>query len=268
MQCPYFTVLGYGAFDSAAFSTNKRLRNGRLICAYEFEFYTEDCLGGLAIEGKRCPVKKDHFTLSKPGQFQRVHLPYKCYYLNISTQDESLCAMLDQIPNYGVAWNMERIIEIFQEMLTVENTSLTENRLHLEGCICRILSTIARSRSLTVDKGGDNTLLHKKNLQLADQYLREHYSEPITLQSLAEQFNLHPNYFHRLYTAAYGQTPAQRLLSFRIAAAKTALITTSLSMSEIAASCGFTSQTYFGYKFREVTGHTPLQYRKRMLGKR
>ena len=127
---------------------------------------------------------------------------------------------------------------------------------------------IAQSRSLTVEKGGDNTLLHKKNLQLADQYLRENYKEPITLQSLAEQFNLHPNYFHRLYTAAYGQTPTQRLLSFRIAAAKTALITTNLSMSEIAANCGFTSQTYFGYKFREVTGHTPLQYRKRMLGKR
>ena len=36
MQCPYFTVLGYGAFDSAAFATNKRIRNGRLICAYEF----------------------------------------------------------------------------------------------------------------------------------------------------------------------------------------------------------------------------------------
>ena len=28
------------------------------------------------------------------------------------------------------------------------------------------------------------------------------------------------------------------------------------------------TQTYFGYKFREVTGHTPLKYRKRMLGKR
>lgn len=268
MQCSYFTVLSYGAFDALALAETKRFQGGRLVCAYEFEFYFEDCPGGLEIDGKRCCVKKDYFTVSKPGQTQYIHYPYKCYYLNIDTKDEALCALLDQLPNYGVALNMDEIVGVFGEMLSVENTSLTENSLWLIGCVCRILSMIAKCRPLAVEKGGDNTLLHKKNLQLADQFLLEHYREPITLESLAARFNFHPNYFHRLYTAAYGQTPAQRLLRFRIAAAKTALVTTNLSVSEVAAASGFSSQSYFGYIFRRVIGYTPLQYRKHMLRKR
>lgn len=268
VQCPYFTVLSYGVFDSAASGTTERFPSGRLICAYEFEFYPEDCSGGLSIDGKPCPAKKDYFTLSKPGQIQRIRFPYKCYYLNINTQDEDLSALLDQTPNYAEVWNMEEILDVFRQMLIIKNTSLIENRLQVESCICRIISMIAKTRPLTVKKAGDNTLLHKKDLQLADQYLLEHYRESVTLESLAEKFNLHPNYFHRLYTAAYGQTPAQRLLSFRIAAAKNDLITTNLSMSEIATACGFSSQSYFGHMFKEVTGYTPLQYRKQMLRKR
>jgi len=46
------------------------------------------------------------------------------------------------------------------------------------------------------------------------------------------------------------------------------LLTQNCSMSEIAAQCGFSSQTYFGYKFKEVMGMTPLQYRKKRLGSR
>ena len=45
-------------------------------------------------------------------------------------------------------------------------------------------------------------------------------------------------------------------------------MTQNCSMSEIAAQCGFSSQTYFGYKFKEVMGMTPLQYRKKRLGSR
>ena len=91
--------------------------------------------------------------------------------------------------------------------------------------------------------------------------------EDLTLTSLAALCNLHPNYFHRLYTEAFGKTPAQRILGCRIGAARMLLLTQNLSMSEIAAQCGFSSQTYFGYKFKEVMRMTPLQYRKKRLSK-
>ena len=45
-------------------------------------------------------------------------------------------------------------------------------------------------------------------------------------------------------------------------AAQIALEEGSGSVAEIAAQCGFASQTYFAAKFREITGYTPTAYRK------
>ena len=58
---------------------------------------------------------------------------------------------------------------------------------------------------------------------------------------------------------------ACRILSFRIAAAKTGLLERKVTLGELAGKCGFSSQTYFCYKFKQVTGMTPLQYRSYML---
>ena len=83
--------------------------------------------------------------------------------------------------------------------------------------------------------------------------------------ALCELFNQLPTYFHKLFTAAFGVTPANHVLGYRISAAKAALVEGALPLVEIAAQCGFSSQTYFCYRFRLVTGQTPAQYRKGKL---
>lgn len=268
MQSPYFSISNYGAFDSSVKKHKSMILPERMISAYEFEFYTEDCTGGLMIDGVRHNAKKGFFSCTKPGQRQRMVMPYKCYFFNICTQNEELCELLDGMPQFGALWNIDDVIKIFRKMLAVENMATLENRMHLEGCILQIISLVARSQLPELGEGKDSTLLHRKLLQDADKYIRTHFADDIGLAELAERFNLHPNYFHRLYSAAFGMSPAQRLLICRINAAKMLLLTTNMSMSEVAAECGFSSQTYFGYKFKETVNTTPLQYRKKMLGSR
>ena len=79
--------------------------------------------------------------------------------------------------------------------------------------------------------------------------------------------NLSPVYFHKLFRAHLGMTPAAFVLSCRIAKAKALLKTGELTIGEITSQCGFSSQAYFNYKFKEVTGETPLQYRKARLSR-
>ena len=268
MHCPEFTVINYSAYDSSMNVYKKNFRGERLVSAYEFELYTDDCAGGIAINGMRYNAQKGCFSLTKPGQRQKMILPYKCYFFNIYTQDESLCDILDNLPEFGMLWGMDEAVNIFHEMLSAGPTALPENRMLIQGCVCRLLSLIIKARPLALENGEDNALAHRKLLQQADKYIREHYMEELSLATLAAQCNLHPNYFHRLYTTAFGLTPAQRILSCRIAAAKMLLLTQNCSMSEIAAQCGFSSQTYFGYKFKEVLHMTPLQYRRKRLGSR
>lgn len=262
MQCPYFTVLNYSTFRSSAKWTKANSNIKDFTTAYQFELYTEDCMGGVNINGKFYPAQKGFFTCAKPGQLVTMVHPYTCCYFNIFTQDEALRELLDQLPDCAMLWNPDEVMKLFREMLTIDSTALLENRMQLEGCVCKIISLLAKARPMTPEGRQDNALLHRKTLQAADKYIREHYQEDLDLSTLAAQCNLNPSYFHRLYTAAFGITPAKRLLSCRIAAARMALLAENLSIAEIAEECGFSSQTYFGYKFKEVVGYTPLQYRK------
>ena len=268
MDCPYFTVINYSAFDSEIAYKKERKQKERLITAYELEFYTEDCPGGLIINGKRYPVQRGSFTCTKPGQQQRMVLPYKCYFLNLYTEDPGLREMLDRLPEYGVLWEMDAVVETFLDMLTVDNLAQLPNKLRLDSCVLRILSLLAGTPNLPDYKAADNALQHRQLLQKADRYIQEHYAENIRLETLARLCNLHPNYFHRLYTEAFGMTPSRRILTCRIAGVKTLLLTGNASVSEIAAQCGFSSQTYMGYKFKEISGMTPLQFRRTHLSRR
>jgi len=262
MQCPYFTVLNYGTHRSSA---KQYVSAARLITAYEFELYTEDCIGGTCINSRVYTAKKGFFTCAKPGQQVKMLDPYTCYYFNILTQDASLRELLDHLPDYAMLWDSEEAIKLFREMLTIDTPALLENRMQLEGCVCKIISLLAKARPLVSVGSEDIALLHRKALQMADKYIQEHYAENLNLSTLAANCNLNPSYFHRLYTAAFGITPAKRLLNCRITAAKMALLTENRSIAEIAETCGFSSQAYFGYKFKEHTGLTPLQYRKKRL---
>ena len=251
MQLPHFSISRFGMLQINRASELHPIR------FYELEFYTEDYPGGTETDGVFRSAKKGCYALYRPGQQQRIIGPYQCYYLNFSTQDPVLCDFFDSLPDYGPVWNMEAILEQIRKMQRTEDKESLSGRLRLEACAAQVLSLLAQQPSVA-----GSVLVHREELTRADRYIREHYAEDLPLKKLAEVSNLDPTYFHKLYTRAYGKTPAQRLLSRRITAAQIALEEGNLSIAEIAATCGFSSQTYFAAKFREITGYTPTQYRK------
>ena len=264
-----FTVTGYNAFNSAHYKNRvPRSVKVRMVTSYEFELYPEDCQGGVTINGVDYTAKKGCFSLTKPGWRQQMRLPYKCYFFNIHTRDEVLIELLDRLPVYGVLWDMDEAVKVFHELLQVNDRNDPADRLLIDGCVCKLLNMLLRSGNGDGESTSSGTLSHRRMLQQVDMYIREHYMEEINLAELADMCSLHPNYFHRLYTAAFGQTPAQRLLSCRVGAAKIMLLTENCTMTDIANRCGFSSQPYFGYKFKEAMGMTPLQYRKKELSRK
>ena len=251
MQLPHFSLSNFGV--TRVISTRQKEERIRF---YELEFYTEDHPGGSVTDGVFRSVRKGYYALYRPGQMQRLIAPYRCYYLNISTQDPLLCDLFDQLPDAGPMWNMDEVILQIQKMQRTEDKESLAGRLRLEACAARVLSILA-DNPMTA-----GNLVHREDLQKADRYIREHLSEDLSLKKLAQVSNLDPTYFHKLFTKVYGKTPAQRVLSRRITAAQIALEEGNLSVAEIAAQCGFSSQTYFAAKFREITGRSPTAYRK------
>ena len=263
MLYPQFTISRFGYYESKNSSqTQKKIR---LCASYEFEFYTEDFPGGLTINEEFYPARRGCMSLTKPGQQQIMVRPYKCYFININTQDLELSEYFNQLPSFFMLQNADEVTELFQKMIDLETEKgALENRMLVQSYAYRLIAMLAQY--CYAPKLAEHALLrHQKALLEADQYMREHLSEDLSLEKLAKLSNLQPSYFHKLFTAAFGVTPANRVLGYRISAAKEALVEGALPLVEIAAQCGFSSQTYFCYRFRKVTGQTPAQYRKGKL---
>ena len=263
MQFPQFSVHRYGV---SSIRVKKQPWPVDTISAFEFEFYTEDHPGGSLVDGKFRSVRKGYYSLCRPGQRQQLIPPFQCYFLNIRTQDPELCDLLDHLPDTGEVWNLDGIITLIREMMAVPDRRSLEGRLRVESCVGRILALLAEQR-LPSAREDHSTVAHRKTLLMIDQYIRDHLSEDLSLKRLAQLSNLDPTYFHKLFTNAYGKTPAQRTQDYRLLAAKLALAEGILSLEEIAAQCGFSSQAYFCNIFKRATGKTPLQYRKEQLSR-
>lgn len=266
MNFPQFAVSRFGYYDSDVVSIGKRVGKYRAVLGYELDFFFEDCDGGRALDGTFYQARRGRVVLGKPGQKQAMHPPYKCWFLNIVTQDPELQELFEQLPTESTLWNMDEAIELFQQMAGMDDGLSLEGRLQLQSCACRLLRLLTQCR--TVPEAIRSTAArHQKTLMAVDKYIREHLSEDLSLEVLAKIANLDPTYFHKLFTSVYGMTPARRVLGYRISAAKSGLIEGTIPLDELAAKCGFSSQSYFCYKFKKSVGSSPTRYREIYLNR-
>ena len=100
----------------------------------------------------------------------------------------------------------------------------------------------------------------QRNFERIRQYLQENFRAPLTRESVAEQFQLHPGYLSRLF-AARGENFSAVLRDLRMEHAALLLRNTELLVDEIADQCGYQSTTFFTAVFRSRFGIPPGQYR-------
>ena len=111
----------------------------------------------------------------------------------------------------------------------------------------------------------DQTVFSEENTgglaQRALSYIRLHFSDPISLTSVAEEIGVSPAYlstvFHREIGASYSRT----LLKFRMEEAARQLTGTNLQVQQIAQNVGFFSAKHFTRVFREYYHASPMEYR-------
>lgn len=96
---------------------------------------------------------------------------------------------------------------------------------------------------------------------LLQKHMDEHRRESISVNALAGELNMSPHYLSDLLRSQTGMNTQQHIHSFLIERAKSLLVTTPLSVSEIAYRLGFEYPQYFNRLFKSKTGITPLEYR-------
>jgi len=96
-------------------------------------------------------------------------------------------------------------------------------------------------------------------------YIEENLHQDISLAELAAIARLSPYHFCRAFKETVGEPPHRYQMSRRIARAKTLLTKPVLSVSDVAATVGYGSLSRFSALFRQVTGHSPRDYRRTMI---
>ena len=93
-------------------------------------------------------------------------------------------------------------------------------------------------------------------------YMNANYAQKLTLDQIAQQVHVHPNYLCNIFKASTGQSVFEHLSRIRVERATKLLRTSQKSMAQVAAECGFNSPNFFTRKFREIIGTTPKSYSK------
>ena len=96
-------------------------------------------------------------------------------------------------------------------------------------------------------------------------YLQEHLADEMSLSVLAEEFHLNPQYISQLFKSEIGVNFLVYLTNIRMEKAKKLLLSTALSIAEVAEQSGYGDYRVFTKVFKKSEGITPSQYRRDFL---
>ncbi len=124
----------------------------------------------------------------------------------------------------------------------------------------RILASSSFARA-TRDK-------ESRRVMKVKQYVNDHYSEDLRLESLASLAGMTPPAFSRFFKMRTGRTLSDYIIDIRLGNAARLLVDTTQNVSEICYSCGFNNLSNFNRIFKAKRGYTPRDFRALFKKKR
>ena len=150
------------------------------------------------------------------------------------------------------------LIELFFNRQGIPDWFIT-NKLPLknhEGAIIGVMGIVQSYESKKA------VLLPYLQIDRAVGWIREHFRQPISVESLAEMVGLSPRQLHRKFVETFGSSPQAFIIKLRIQAACEILQHEDKSISEAARETGFSDHSSFTQHFQKHIGLTPLRYQR------
>ena len=168
---------------------------------------------------------------------------------------------LDELKNNNFARISSDRLYIIREIfhrIERENRHRSEGYLEMERLYLRqMLILISRYRLPE-----NRTALNESYLLIQDAatYIGQNYHTDLSLTSLAQKYALSRSHFSKLFKEVTGVGLNEYISITRIAAAEKLLAQKNLSITEVAAACGFNDSNYFASVFKRLKGITPKKY--------
>lgn len=153
----------------------------------------------------------------------------------------------------------DEIDSIFSKLFLEHYQNLKGSTLLLKLYMIELITKILR---LLMES--DNINVQTRNVEAVSEiidYMHEHYSEHITLESLAENVSYSKSHLCKIFKLATSQTVYEYLNELRITEACKLLHYTNRSLTDICMAVGFSDYKYFTKNFIQYTGKKPSAYR-------
>lgn len=236
-------------------------------------FYVVSGTGSFVAEGIEFPVGKNDMVIINPHvqhTEKSLHTtPLEYIVLGIeglSFSFENIASAQDGLSMQTASgavykYNMQRSNVYAYLNIMLEEISRKEENYE---AVCQnllevLLICMLRNDNLAIIQNNNNAL-NRECTQIKN-YLDANYSENITLDTLAAITHMNKYYMAHAFTKYTGLSPINYLLQKRIQEGKSLLESTTFSIAQIAATLGFSSQSYFSQAFKKATGKTPIQHR-------
>jgi AraC-like DNA-binding protein len=139
-------------------------------------------------------------------------------------------------------------------------------RTAVDGLVRTLLIETARrfvgsppSRSAAPAEPDDRDALLVRRMR---RFLEDNYGRAVTVSDVAAEVHLSPRHAARVFRRGTGRTVMEQLRQLRLERASELLLDRSLSIKEVARSCGYPDVRYFTTTFRRAAGAPPGAFRR------
>ena len=251
-------IVSVGIYNSKYAVKNTPVSKDRKTAMFEIELPVEN--GGISyINGTSRRITNDMLICAKPGQTRHTKFPYSCIYIHLTIEDKELFNTLSACPDFVEICKLEYFLELFKKLLIYYETESANSKIMLNSVLLELIYEISKSAIKTVNI---NTTNSSSAVLKAIEYIKTNLSSDLSLESISKHVNLSPIHFHNTFKVAVGKTLHEYVEEERLKESVNLLLTTNMTLAEIAYACGFSSQSYFSFVFRRKMKTTPRNYLK------
>lgn len=208
-----------------------------------------------------------------------------CLHLDIVKLDETRDPFIDgtETEDWGVKWEIAEAEACIQQLQSLPvrpaadqyramDCFLTAYRAWYENqpglftvlkqSIIQILLRTARSYASVPQSDLPSRDMKHYRYQLAVQFIKDNYMEPLTLEVVAERVQISPRQLQRIFREHTGTTFSEYIEQVRLTHICSELSLSTETIDQIAFRNGFSSSNYLHYVFKKKFGITPMQYRQ------
>lgn len=212
-----------------------------------------------------------HYSIgrSNPCRYILFRFPERFLYFYPGSPAEKLTRQVTErsgislVPlSSSIEWCSEALL-LLQKLADLEEKKETDPQYEYDvmTILAELWQIILRHADISAPTEEDPVSMRMRRFL---EYIEEHLDQDISLEEMAASAGVSKTEVLRCFHKTLQTTPYSYVMEARLSKAADLLAETGLPVGEIASRTGFNQQSYFGKRYKEKMGVTPLEYRRKM----